>query len=75
MAPVTAQEVMVRCPMIYIECYGIRQLARTENVGDRCRIHITDAETLVRIDPDDVFEATWQEVADAMNDGRPLFVK
>ncbi|MFX9042626.1 hypothetical protein ABTN45_19345, partial [Acinetobacter baumannii] len=64
------QELLSRCPVVYVECVGKRQFANTSNVDGKCRIQIMDNETLSRLAPASVFDIEWEEVADAMNHGR-----
>ena len=75
MSPVTAAELRIRCPSVLIECLGKRLLAKTHNstVG-LAVLSITDPDTLSKLKNNGTFVFTWEEVADAMNHGRPIFL-
>ena len=60
-------------PVVYVECFGKRQFARTSNVNGMCRIQIMDNETLVKLD-DLPIEVTWAAVATAMNTASPILI-
>lgn len=73
MTIVTAAELAERSSVVvYVECLGKRQFARTENVNGMCRIQIMDNETLAKLDAAAVIEVCWETVATAMNTASPI---
>ena len=74
MTPVTIDEMKLRCPMVLVECLGKRVLARTSHRDGKALLTIIDNAILSRIDGDGTFCVEWQQVADAMNNSRPIFL-
>lgn len=69
---VTPRELLLRCPIVYVECLGKRQFANTSNVEGKCRVQIMDNETLSKLPASATFYVSWEEVADAMNHVRHI---
>jgi len=74
MQSVTAEEVQRSCPMVWVECFGKRVLARTACRDGKALLTITDMAILRQIDGDGTFIFEWKELADALNNARPIFI-